>query len=205
MTTELMTTPGKGRVNQRKRTRAAIVKAAYDLMVSGRQVSMPLIAEAALVSEATAYRYFPDVPSLITEAMADNTPGPAEALGAVSDSTDLVERVAAATRFLGGLVRQREGAVRAMIGHTVMHPAPAEVRPMMRFGLIDYALAPGAEAMAPAVLAQLRQDLAVVISAEAFFNLTDFCQLDFDRAIDSAVHTATTLTEAALKAPAAAT
>jgi AcrR family transcriptional regulator len=193
-----MTMPGTGRINQRRRTRAAIVQAAHDLMVSGREVTMPLIAEAALVSEATAYRYFPDLPSLLTEAMAENMPGPAEALGAAGDSADPAERVAAATRFLGGLVRQREGAVRAMIGHTVVHPAQAGIRPVLRFGLIDYALAPAAKTMDQAALTQLKQDLAVVISAEAFFSLTDLCQLDFDRAIASAVHTATTLTRAAL-------
>jgi AcrR family transcriptional regulator len=193
-----LTRPETGRVNQRARTRAAIVQAAAELSVSGREVTMPLIARAALVSEATAYRYFPDLPSLLAEAMAANTPGPAEALGAAGASIDPVERVAAATRFLGNIVREREGAVRAMIAHTVVHSAPAEVRPVLRFGLIDCALAPVAGTLAPAALAQLRRDLAVVISAEAFFSLTDMCQLTFDEAIASAVHTATALTAAAL-------
>jgi AcrR family transcriptional regulator len=45
-----------GRVNQKRRTHAAIVRAAAELIRTGREVTMPEIAKAALVSEATAYR-----------------------------------------------------------------------------------------------------------------------------------------------------
>ena len=44
---------------------------------------------------------------------------------------------------------------------------------------------------------QLERDLAVVVSAEALFCLTDLCGLSLDDAIDSAVRTAKTLTQAA--------
>jgi hypothetical protein len=64
-----------------------------------------------------------------------------------------------------------------------------------RFGLIDYALRPLAGH--DAVLAQLKRDLAVVISAEALFTLTDLCGLSAEDAVASAVHTARTLTQAA--------
>jgi hypothetical protein len=48
-------------------------------------------------------------------------------------------------------------------------------------------------------LAQLKRDLAVVMSAEALFALTDLCRLPPADAIASAVHTARTLTAAALR------
>lgn len=60
---------GTGRTNQKQRTRTAIVAAARELIGTGAEVTMPAIARAALVSEATAYRYFPDLPSLISEAL----------------------------------------------------------------------------------------------------------------------------------------
>src|ERR1700684_4118866 len=85
---------GSGRANQKKRTHDAIVRAAAELMLTGREVTMPEIAEAALVSEATAYRYFPDLATLLSEAMADQLPDPAEALASVASSSDPVERVA---------------------------------------------------------------------------------------------------------------
>lgn len=47
--------------------------------------------------------------------------------------------------------------------------------------------------------AQLRRDLAVVVSAEAFFTLTDRCGLGPDTAIASAARTATTRTEVAVR------
>ena len=53
----------------------------------------------------------------------------------------------------------------------------------------------------PEVLAQLKRDLAVVMSAEALFVLTDLCRLPPADAIASAVHTARTLTAAALRRP----
>ena len=45
-----------GRVNQKQRTRTAIVEATRRLARSGAEISMPLVAREALVSEATAYR-----------------------------------------------------------------------------------------------------------------------------------------------------
>ena len=88
-----------------------------------------------------------------------------------------------------------QGAVRAMIAATITRPGEAAVRPGYRFGLIDHALRP--LAADTAVLAQLKRDLAVVVSAEALFTLTDLCGLSPEDAIASAVHTARTLTQAA--------
>src|SRR5581483_3296625 len=68
--------PGRGRINQKQRTRRAIVDAARRLAASGREVTMPLVAREALVSEATAYRYFPDLASLLTEADEGTWPSP---------------------------------------------------------------------------------------------------------------------------------
>jgi AcrR family transcriptional regulator len=50
-----------GRVNQKLRTRIAIVEACREVIRSGGPVTMPAVARAALVSEPTAYRYFPDL------------------------------------------------------------------------------------------------------------------------------------------------
>ncbi|MDQ0955284.1 AcrR family transcriptional regulator [Streptomyces phaeochromogenes] len=193
---------GTGRTNQKQRTRMAIVAAARELIGTGAEVTMPAIARAALVSEATAYRYFPDLPSLISEALAGVWPPPAEALAPVADSADPVERVAFACEFLLRGIRARQGSVRAMIAATITRPETVTTRPGIRFGLIDHALLPLEGTLGttdPDVFAQLKRDLAVVVSAEAFFTLTDLCGLDADEAIASAVRTATTLTEAAVR------
>ena len=195
-----MTTPPSGRVNQKRRTHAAIVSAAADLMVTGAEVTMPEVAKAALVSEATAYRYFPDLASLLSEAMAGTLPDPAQALAHVADSTDPVERVAAAAEHLARLVLARQGAVRAMIAATIVRPGTAPTRPGLRIGLIDEALRPWRPRSAAGRerLAQLKRDLSVVIGAEAVFSLIDMYGLEPEAAVASIVRTATTLTRAAL-------
>ncbi|RCH59653.1 TetR/AcrR family transcriptional regulator [Streptomyces sp. SDr-06] len=193
---------GSGRTNQKQRTRMAIVAAARKLIGTGEEVAMPLIAEAALVSEATAYRYFPDLPSLISEALAGDWPPPHEALTPVAESTDPVERTAFACEFLLRGILARQGAVRAMIAATVTRPESVRSRPGVRFGLIDHALQPLESTLGktdPQAFAQLKRGLAVVVSAEALFTLTDLCGLPPDEAVDSAVRTATTLTRAALR------
>lgn len=193
---------GTGRTNQKQRTRTAIVAAARELVGTGAEVTMPAIARTALVSEATAYRYFPDLPSLISEALAGVWPPPAEALAPVADSADPVERVAFACEFLLRGILARQGAVRAMISAIVTRPATATARPGIRFGLIDHALRPlegTFGASDPEAFAQLKRGLAVVVSAEALFTLTDLCGLDPDEAVTSAVRTAATLTEAAVR------
>ena len=158
-------------------------------MRDGLQVTMPEVAKAALVSEATAYRYFPDLTSLLSVALIDDWPTPAEALEPVAASNDPVERVAFATRFLLEGVATRQGAV---AGRDRRHRHPTRTgerrRTGIRFGLIEHALAPFLHGLAttdPARANQLQRDLAVVVSAEALFCLTDQCGLGTHDAIDA--------------------
>jgi AcrR family transcriptional regulator len=178
----------------------AIVLAAREAILSGGEVTMPEVARRALVSEATAYRYFADLTSLLREALAGVFAGRPATLDAITERDDPVERVGVATRTLLTEVVAYQGAVRALIAASIIRPG-AEVRPARRFGLIDEALRPLETTLAvtdPDRFAQLKRDLAVVVSAEALFTLTDLCDLDPEAAITSAVTTARTLTTAAL-------
>jgi AcrR family transcriptional regulator len=188
---------GAGRVNQKARTRAAILQAVQDLTRAGAEITMPAVARAALVSEATAYRYFPDLPSLLMEADTGAWPDPDEALAPVADSDDPVERVGFAAHFLLTGILARASVVRAMMAAAITRPDLAAHRPGHRFALIERALAPLAGAD-PEVLAQLKQSLAVVMGAEALFVLTDLCGLSPAEAVASAVATARSLTATAV-------
>jgi AcrR family transcriptional regulator len=196
-----------GRSNQKSRTRAAILAACRELTRSGAEVTMPQVARAALVSEATAYRYFPDLVTLLEEALDGLWPEPGQALAPVAGSADPAERVAFACEFLLRGVLAYQGSVRAMIAHTIAAPVRARARPGIRFGLIDQALAPftapGHGGVVQEKISLLKRDLAIVVSAEALFVLTDLCGLPADEAIASAVRTAVTLTRAAFAGPAA--
>jgi AcrR family transcriptional regulator len=191
-----------GRANQKQRTRTAIVAAARDLITGSAEVTMPAVARGALVSEATAYRYFPDLISLLREAVDGTWPSPEQALALVEGSDDAVERIGVATERLLRHVQTYQGAVRAMIAASVVRPGAAGIRPGYRFGIIDRALAPLDSSLgrrSPEAFRRLKQDLAIVVSAEALFTLTDLCDLAPDEAIASAVRTAKTLTAAAIR------
>ena len=190
-----------GRVNQKLRTRMAIVEACREVIRSGGPVTMPAVARAALVSEPTAYRYFPDLISLLNAALVGMWPSPAEALEPIAASADPVERVAFAAEFFLRRVLSYQGAVRAMISATITRPELAAHRPGIRFGLINQALDPIADTLPlpPERLAQLKHDLAAIISAEALFSLTDLCRLTPEDAVGSLVRTATTIAAAATR------
>src|SRR5262249_43129393 len=151
-------------------------------------------------SEATAYRYFPDLVSLLAEVFAGVWPSSSVALEPVADSPDVVRRVAFAAEYLFRHVLAYQGAVRAMIAATITRPATVSARPGLPCGLIEEALAPRGKGLSEAHkprLQQLKQDLAIVISAEALFSLIDLAGLSPDAAMASAINTAITLTRCA--------
>lgn len=197
MTTQVRT----GRSNQKERTRAAIVTAARAAITAGGEVNMPEVARRALVSEATAYRYFPDLATLLRETLAGLWESPERAMEPVARSDDPVERIGFATEVLLREVLAYQGAVRAMISAAITKPGMVP-RPGRRFGLIEEALRPLEGTMAvqqPARFAQLKRGLAVVVSAETLFTLTDLCGLTPELAIASAIETARSLTAAAIR------
>jgi AcrR family transcriptional regulator len=189
------------RTNQKERTRAAIIAAAREAISTGGEITMPEVATRALVSEATAYRYFPDLASLLREALAGIWDTPQHAMEPIAHSDDPVERIGYATEVLLREVLAYQGAVRAMISAAVTKPGVVP-RPGRRFGLIDEALRPLESTMAvqqPARFAQLKRGLAVVVSAETLFTLTDQCGLTPELAIASAIETARSLTAGAVR------
>jgi AcrR family transcriptional regulator len=54
---------------------------------------MPTVAQKALVSKATAYRYFPDLAALLREALADVWPTAREVMAPVSHDHDATRRM----------------------------------------------------------------------------------------------------------------
>jgi len=187
--------------NQMERTRSAIVAAARDLADSGAEITMPAVAAAARVSEATAYRYFPDLISLLRAAVM--TEDLVAVLRSATRDDDPVERIGQAAEILGQAVLRRQGAVRVLVASTIAKPVTAKDRPAHRFGLIEHALAPWIDKCGPAGRAdaeRLVRGLAVVISAESIFTLTDLCGLAPDAAVASLVDTARAMTAAVVAA-----
>src|SRR5438046_895884 len=68
--------PPRERKSQKNRTRAALVSAATDLVQAGKQPTVSEAAQAADISRATAYRYFPTQEMLLAEVALFSAGGP---------------------------------------------------------------------------------------------------------------------------------
>ncbi len=172
-----------GRPNQRRRTRKDLLQAAARLMRQGRTPSLEEIADEALVSRATAYRYFSGVEALLVEASLDvAVPGP-EQLFAGDRSVDPVARLGRVDRALHDMILANEAPLRMMLSHSLQRVARGETgdipaRQNRRSPLIEAALEPARDAFAPEMLATLSRALALVVGVEAMIVFKDVLQLD---------------------------
>jgi AcrR family transcriptional regulator len=166
------------RVNQRKRTRKDLLQAAARLARQGRSPSLDDIAAEALVSRATAYRYFPSVEALLAEAALDIvTPDP-ETLFAGKSGDDPVARLETVDNALHDVVAANEPAFRVMLANSLQHRADTPARQNRRTPLIAAALAPARRQFKPASLDMMEKALAVMIGTEAMIVFKDVLQLD---------------------------
>lgn len=161
-----------GRPNQKSRTRKDLLQAAARLLREGRKPTIEEIAEAALVSRATAYRYFPTVDAILVEVALDiATPSPAELFGDGADD-DPVARMQRVDTVLHDVVLANEASLRMVLVHSLqlaMQPQPrgkAPVRQNRRVPLIEAALEPVRSRLGPARLATLTRALALIVGPE---------------------------------------
>ncbi len=199
-----------GRVNQKARTRAAILSAAIEILREGREPTVPEAAERARVSPATAYRYFTSADDLQAEASAEllsfvsctDEVGPAiEAAG-----DDVHARLEALVRMLGRrmLTDQAPFRQQAKAGHErwfANHQAdgePVDVRVGRRNQFIRQVLAPLDGRLTKADYERLVAALAIGFGTEAATSLTDVARLEPDAALEVMVVTCRWILDGAL-------
>jgi len=194
-----------GRPNQKRRTRKALLQAATRLLQQGRKPGLEEIAEEALVSRATAYRYFPNVESLLVEAPLDaEVPEPAVLLRGVS-SEDPVMRVQRVDTLLHDALLANEASFRMMLAHAVQRglrgdaDAQLPARQNRRTPLLEAALEPARAQFRPGGLKTLARALALVVGTEAMIVFKDVLQLDDAEARKVKRWAIRALVEAALK------
>lgn len=178
-----MSAGATGRVNQKARTRQAIVRAAGALLARGDTPSLDEIAAEARVSRATAYRYFPGLDALLSEAAVDLlVPSPGELFGPGAP-TDAFERLALVDETFDRACHEREVALRLMLAQTLKRSVEREadappLRQNRRVPLIEAALAPLAPRLGRARLDRLSQALAMIVGTESMLALEDVVGLD---------------------------
>ncbi len=167
------------RPNQRKRTRKDLLDAASRLMKRGGKPSLEEIAEEALVSRATAYRYFPNLEALLLEASVDVAFPEAAQLFA-DRSPDVLARLLKADAAVHDMVLANEAALRMFLAHSlersVREASDLPPRQNRRTPLIEAALEPAKGRLDPK--APLAEALAVIVGTEAMVVLKDVLQLD---------------------------
>jgi AcrR family transcriptional regulator len=112
-----------GRANQKQRTRRALIDAAFRLSSEGRTLSMPEVAEEALVSPATAYRYFPNMRVLMLEVATREAQPKIDDLLAVLPE-DPEERIDALVTVVTGFQFDNEALWRAVLS-AILEPCPS--------------------------------------------------------------------------------
>jgi AcrR family transcriptional regulator len=171
-----------GRPNQRRRTRKDLLEAASRLMKQGRKPSLEEVAEAALVSRATAYRYFASIEALLVEAALDvAAPSPDEVFKGAppADPVARLERVDAA---FDAMMAANETGLRMMLAQSMERAIAGDAaklpkRQNRRSPLIEAALAPAGKQFKPADLQMLSRALALVIGTESMVVFKDVLQV----------------------------
>lgn len=188
----------------RARTRKLLLDTAMQLMQAGRIPSVTDVAEAAEVSRATAYRYFPTQAALV-QASVDEALGPI--LGWRSESPDAEQRVEELLAFAYPRIDEFEATLRAALLQSMEQWSRrragllGDEAPIFRGNrreLLAQALAPLKRQVGSSELERLRQALSLLFGTEAIVVLKDIWGLDGARAREVALWSAHALVRATL-------
>jgi AcrR family transcriptional regulator len=199
----------KGRQNQKHRTREALLDAAMKLARDGHSPSIAEMAEAARVSIATAYRYFPNPQSLWAD-MATRTgiPGYPDFLEQLPDDAeaaiDVVVREVARFQFADEALWR--GVLRATLDRwfsqlDLPEDERVPVRGITRLEMARRALEPLRDTLPPKLLERLTNAVVLVFGLESMVTTRDTCGLDPDEATEVMRWAAQALIRAALQEP----
>ena len=188
----------------RARTRKLMLQTATALMQRGVTPSVSDVAEAAGVSRATAYRYFPSQSALVT-AVVDEGPGPI--LKWHSDAEDAEERVADLLSFSMPRIVEFESTFKAALKLSLEQWARRQAgtlgeEPPFKRGhrveLLQSAIAPLRKTLPKAQFQRLAKALSLVYGLEVLIVLKDLWGLEFEETRSVALWAARALVHAAV-------
>jgi AcrR family transcriptional regulator len=163
-----------GRIQQKARTRNALVGAARDLLAAGTTPNVEQAADAAQVARATAYRYFPNQRALLVATYPEiDEPSLVDEPGL----TDPAERLDAVAESLTRQMVEHEPELRTML-RLSLEAEPAEsgdlpFRKGRRITWVADALAPLEGKLPAPELQRLTVAIAAVLGIEMLVWLTD--------------------------------
>ena len=195
----------EGRVNQKRRTWAAIVAAAAELLRRGKLPTVAEVADAAQVSRATAYRYFPTQDLLLAAAGVDMVAKEetARVLERAAEPAEPAGRVDAVVRADHAMTLAHEAAFRTYLSAVLAlrredDAAQVPRRPGNRLRWFAEALAPIREQLDPSAFRRLVHALSLCVGIESIIVTRDICALEPAEAEDVKRWAAQALVQAAL-------
>lgn len=171
--------PPTPRKNQRLRTRKDILRATAELLREGRKPTMDDVAERAMVSRATAYRYFPSLEALLVEAPLDGAVPSADSIFGADASSDPEERIDRAEAALHAMLYRNEKQLRLSLAQSLMtlrsrnRRSAGPLRQNRRTELIEAALAPVRHRMDRQTYDRLCAALALIFGPESMIIFRD--------------------------------
>jgi AcrR family transcriptional regulator len=187
-----------GRVNQKQRTRDALVIAARALVADGVTPTVELTAERARTSLTTAYRYFPSQAALLAAAHPEITMASLLPPDPPADVGDRLEFVVARVT---DLVRETEPQQRTMLRLSLADDASKEPLPLRQGRAIAWfeeALAPLRPRLTDGEIHRLAVAVRSAVGIESLVWLTDVAGLSRDDAAELMLSTARALLAQAL-------
>jgi AcrR family transcriptional regulator len=171
--------------NQELRTRKDLLRAASRLMKQGRKPTMDEVAEEALVSRATAYRYFRSIDALLVEAPIDAAVRDPAEVFADDTSDDPEARVDKAEAAIHEVVYRNEAQLRIMLANSIGRNLADDTLPSRqnrRIPLIEAALAPSRHRFRGEDYERLCAALAMIFGPESMIVFRDVIRVDKETA-----------------------
>lgn len=196
-----------GRMNQKRRTRTALMAAAAEFVERGETPTIAQVAEQVGVSKSTAYRYFPSQEVFLAEVLLDKTVAQdlAEVYQAAKRPASGVERLEAVVQADHALVIKHERAFRAALRLMIAPTNEAEEgetlprRPGNRLRYLAEALTPFQEQLSTEQFERLVMALSLCVGLESILVLQDICGLSADAARKVKSWAASALLQATLR------
>ena len=189
----------KGRESQKNRTRKALVASASELLRNGKHPTVTDAAEAAGISRATAYRYFPSQEMLWAEVALFAADGPLlKGTEKGTDRATVPEAIADLVRHVGSWSYENERPLRALL-RLSLDTSTGVRRPGHRVEWIANALAPVRGCIDAKIYDRLSRALTLMMGIDPVVVMTDIAGVTRGQALDALEWSARTLVEAAVQ------
>ena len=169
-----------GRVNQKIKTRTAILGAAKRLLKKKKRITLEDVAQEASISRATIYRYFSNIELLIMESSLDIAHPGSEDIAEEVAGRSLEEVLIFVQQYYNGLAQKHETAFRRYLSAALNESVTnnENIRGARRITTLNKALEPFRNDLSDTDFQNLVNASAILMGIDALTVSKDVCKLD---------------------------